>query len=333
VITVIFAAAVMTLDAPSMKVVGVCNPPARTDETAIPDYYRLDSASFEWKRERFGGGNGLDRFNVTFPSPLVTETPQNNTVYCELFRPEGTKKVPCVIVLHIAGGDFPLARFMASSLANKGVAGLFIKLPYYGERRPPTGKARLISADLKRGLTGVRQAVLDLRRACDWIASQPDLDADRCGVMGVSLGAIVGGLASAIEPRLSHACLIMGAAELEHILYDSTERQAKALLKSWSEWGGTRELLRTMLRPIDVATYGDRLAKRNVLMFTALQDGTLPPKCGTALWNAAGKPRNVCYECGHYTMAWRLPWVLKQSMDFFAAWPAERLPAAGQGTK
>ena len=41
------------------------------------------------------------------------------------------------------------------------------------------GKARLLSADLERGLNGMRQAVLDLRRACDWIATQPDLDAGR----------------------------------------------------------------------------------------------------------------------------------------------------------
>jgi cephalosporin-C deacetylase-like acetyl esterase len=312
---------------PSFKTAGVCTPAARTTESDVPDFYRLDAKPFDWVRERYRGGNGVDRFNIRFASPLVTSTPENNTVYGELFRPEGARKVPCVIVLHIAGGDFPLARFMASTLAHRGVAGLFIKLPYYGERRPPTGRVRLISANLEQGLGGMRQAVLDLRRACDWIATQPDLDADRCGVMGVSLGAIVGGLASAVEPRLSHACLIMGAAELEHILYESKERQAKSLLQSWTAWGGTREILRTMLKPIDVATYADRLAKRNVIMFTATNDETVPPKCGSALWIAAGKPRNVCYSCGHYTMAWRLPWVLKESTDFFAAWPTERLPS------
>jgi pimeloyl-ACP methyl ester carboxylesterase len=311
---------------------GVCSP-TRINEADIPEYYRVGGDSFHWTRERFGGGNGLERFNVRFPSPLVTSTPENNTVYAELFRPKGTGRVPCVIVLHIAGGDFPLARFMASTLAHRGVAGLFIKLPYYGERRPAGGRVRLLSADLERGLNGMKQAVLDLRRACDWIASQPDLDAERCGVMGVSLGAIVGGLASAVEPRLTHACLIMGAAELEHILYESQERQAKSLLQQWTRFGGTREVLRALVRPVDVANYADRLSKRNVLMFTARSDETLPPKCGIALWKAAGQPRNVCYECGHYTMAFRLPWVLKESTDFFAAWPAERLPCVPEETK
>jgi len=304
---------------------GVCQP-NRANESDIPEYYRISGDSFNWVREPFGGGNGLDRFNVRFPSPLVTQTPENNTVYGELFRPAGTAKVPCVIVLHIAGGDFPLARFMASTLAHRGVAALFIKLPYYGERRPAGGRVRLLSADLERGLNGMRQGVLDLRRACDWIATQPDLDADRCGVMGVSLGAIVGGLASAIEPRLSHACLIMGAAELEHILYESKERQAQSLLKQWTAFGGTREVLRALVKPVDVATYAARLRQRNILMFTATCDETVPPKCGSALWVAAGKPRNICYDCGHYTMAWRLPSILKQSTDFFVAWPVERLP-------
>lgn len=304
---------------------GVCTP-IRAGEADLPDYYRLNAEPFKWTRVQTLGGNGLERFNVRFPSPVVTSTPENNTVYGELFRPEGTKKVPCVIVLHIAGGDFPLARFMAATLAHRGVAGLFIKLPYYGERRPVGNKVRLLSADLERGLGGMRQAVLDMRRACDWIATQPDLDADRCGIMGVSLGAIVGGLASSIEPRLTHACLIMGAAELENILYESKERQAKSLLQQWNQIGGTKELLKALVKPIDVVTYSDRLCKRNVLMFSALNDETVPPTCGVALWNAAGKPRNVCYDCGHYTMAWRLPWVLKESTDFFVAWPSERLP-------
>jgi pimeloyl-ACP methyl ester carboxylesterase len=316
---------VVGTDPATAKSTGVCSP-TRSTEADIPDYYRLSAVSFPWTREPYRGGNGLERFNVRFPSPIVTSTPENNTVYGELFRPVGSKKVPCVIVLHIAGGDFPLARFMASTLAYRGVAALFIKLPYYGERRPVGNKVRLLSADLERGLGGMRQAVLDLRRACDWIGTQPDLDADRCGVMGVSLGAIVGGLASSIEPRLTHACLIMGAAELEHILYESKERQARSLLQQWAQWGGTKEMLKAILKPIDVVTYSDRLCQRNVLMFTAMNDETLPPKCGLALWNAAGKPRNVCYDCGHYTMAWRLPWVLKQSTDFFAAWPSERLP-------
>jgi cephalosporin-C deacetylase-like acetyl esterase len=148
--------------------------------------------------------------------------------------------------------------------------------------------------------------------------------------MGVSLGAIVGGLAAAIEPRLTHVCLVMGAGELQHILYESSERKAKELLAYWKAAGGTRDMLGAILRPIDVTTYGDRLAKRNVLMFTAAYDEVLPRQCGAALFEASGRQRNVVYPCGHYTMAFFLPAVMKESTDYFAAWPTKRPPSSGQ---
>jgi dienelactone hydrolase len=305
---------------------GIVDPVVRMHEESIPAMYRLDSKEFPFEREPDLGGNGLTREKVRFPSPLVSKHPENNTVHAELFRPARAGKYPCVIVLHIAGGDFPLARFMAASLAHRGVAGLFIKLPYYGERRPARSKARLISDDLERGISGMRQAVLDIRRACDWAQHQPDLDPKRLGVMGVSLGAIVGGLASAIEPRLTHACLIMGAAELEHILYESNERKAKELLKVWEAWGGSRALLGSILRPVDAAAYGDRLKNRIVLQFTAADDEVIPRVCAVALDKATGHQRNVWYPCGHYTMVRYLPWVLLESTDFFHQWPSEKLP-------
>ena len=39
-----------------------------------------------------------------------------------------------MIVLHILGADFALSRYFAARLADRGVAALFVKLPYYGER-------------------------------------------------------------------------------------------------------------------------------------------------------------------------------------------------------
>ena len=43
------------------RTTGVCTP-SRAGETDIPAYYRLSGDSFDWVREPFQGGNGLDRF-------------------------------------------------------------------------------------------------------------------------------------------------------------------------------------------------------------------------------------------------------------------------------
>ena len=62
---------------------------------------------------------------MTFPSPVVTPHANNNTVHCEYFRPLAAGKHPGVIVLHILGGDFDLARLFCRSLAHRGTAALF----------------------------------------------------------------------------------------------------------------------------------------------------------------------------------------------------------------
>ena len=102
---------------------------------------------------------------LRFPSPIVTPDEANNTVHGEYFRPKGGGKRPAVVVLHILGADFALSRYYAARLADRGVAALFLKLPYYGERRQgerPSGSSRL---DVARSTLAMRQGVCDIRRA------------------------------------------------------------------------------------------------------------------------------------------------------------------------
>src|SRR6202042_2830380 len=92
---------------------------------------------------------------LRFPSPIETPDAENNVVHAEYFAPLGFgPKRPGVIVLHILGADFPLSRYMAARLADRGVAALFVKLPYYGERRPPdrggASSKRFLSEDMER---------------------------------------------------------------------------------------------------------------------------------------------------------------------------------------
>src|SRR5205085_11716380 len=92
---------------------------------------------------------------VTFPSPVKTALEQNNTVHCEYYLPQRKEKVPAVVVLHILGGDFPLSRLYCSALSSRGVAALFVKMPYYGPRRTPGDPRRMVSKDPKETVEGM----------------------------------------------------------------------------------------------------------------------------------------------------------------------------------
>ena len=163
-------------------------------------------------------------------------------VHAEYFAPVGFgPKRPGVIVLHILGADFPLSRYMAARLADRGVAALFVKLPYYGERRP-AGEAqrtkRFLSADIERSVNSMRQAVCDVRRAAVWLAARPDVDPRRIGVSGISLGGIVSSLAAAVDPAIREGAFLLAGGDLATILWEMPE--GAAYRKQWIESGRTK---------------------------------------------------------------------------------------------
>ena len=107
------------------------------EESSVPELFRLEASRFLYEMEPVLATTNYTVARVRFPSPITTPDPENNVVHAEYFAPSvGGPKRPAVIVLHILGADFPLSRYMAARLADRGVAALFLKLPYYGERRP-----------------------------------------------------------------------------------------------------------------------------------------------------------------------------------------------------
>ena len=135
-------------------------------EESVPEHFQLKPHTFSYQLTP--GRNLLGKIassTLTFPSPVKTPHENNNTVHCEYYRPleakgEAAKKYPGVIALHILGGDFALSRLFCTSLASRGVAALFVKLPYYGPRRQPGVSIRMISQDPRQTVRGMTQAVL-----------------------------------------------------------------------------------------------------------------------------------------------------------------------------
>src|SRR5262245_3134172 len=82
-----------------------------------PLRFRLEDHEFDYQVAwRNVDSDHFDLADVTFPSPVKTPSEQNNTVHCELYRAKHEGKRPAVIVLHILGGDFALARLFCHSL-------------------------------------------------------------------------------------------------------------------------------------------------------------------------------------------------------------------------
>jgi dienelactone hydrolase len=298
-------------------------PPA--NEENVPARFRLPANLFPFEQRRVTDeGSRVEIFKVTYPSPVKTPHEANNTVHCEYFRPAAkpgqSRKMPGVVVLHILGGDFPLSRLFASALAHKGCAALFVKMPYYGPRRPPGSSLRMISrTDPEATIAGMTQAVLDIRRAGAWLAAQEEVDPEQLGVFGISLGGITASLVATAEPRFSKVCPMLAGGDIARVTWES--RELARLRDHWTNQGKTKEQLFELLKVIDPVTYSANVRGRKILMLNASRDEVIPRACTESLWEAFGRPRIVWYDAGHFSAIRYLLEGITEVTNFFQPSP------------
>ena len=287
------------------------------DQANVPERYRLPAHDFpyEMRPRRALPINGVDVFEVRFPSPVQSPHPENNTVHAEYYRPRKEGTFPCVIVLDITGGNQQLSRVIARHLAQSGVGGLFVQMAYYGPRRPPGGSQRLLSYDTEQTFDAIRQTVLDLRRATAWMEARPEVDAQRLGIMGTSLGSFLAALTAEMEPKLDRVAVLLGGAGFIDGYWDHPKVVPFRALYQLA--GGTKEQAKAWLAPVDPITHAANLKDRKVLIVAAKKDEIVPPRMAEQLWAATGRQKIVWLNAGHYSAAVYLLPGLKNVSDHF----------------
>jgi dienelactone hydrolase len=245
---------------------------------------------------------------VTFPSALATPHPENNTVHGRWFPSDGDRargrrsgRGRAVVVLpqwnSDAGGHIGLARL----LARCGVSALRLSLPYHDVRMPPelTRADYIVSANIVRTVQVCRQAVLDARRAVDWLERE---GFERIGILGTSLGSCLAMLTASHEPRIR-------AQALNHVspyFADVVWRGLSTLhVRQGLNGHIDIERLRRVWRPISPFSYLDQARRTQTLLVYAQYDLTFPVDLSRLLieeFRARSLPHQVVVlPCGHYS--------------------------------
>ena len=158
---------------------------------------------------------------------------------------------------------------------------------------------------------------MDVRRAARWLSIRPEVDPNRIGICGVSLGGFCAAVAAAVDGYFPRVAVVLGDGDVVKVLLNPC-RDLKPMREAIAAKGLTPARLKEMLRPIDPLTYASRLRASKVLMINARSDEVVPGACAAALAAASGA-KIKWYPGTHYTIALFLPVALGRVVGHFLA--------------
>lgn len=195
---------------------------------------------------------------------------------------EGIQPFPTIILLHGMGDRKTVDYIEAGNeyLAGAGYAVLRLDISNHGDRKKYdydfdlTGGYRYWTREI------ITQTVFDLRRAVDFIQTREELDHDRIGYFGISLGGIIGTIFCSVEERIEVPVIVLAGGNL-NLMFGK-----KALS------GDTRDYLSI----IDPVNYVAKISPRPLLMINAENDDIIPPITSKLLFKAAKKPKEIIWH-------------------------------------
>jgi len=215
------------------------------------------------------------------------------------WQPQGSGPFPAILLLPGIWGDRIISGF-AQELVEKGFVCL-----QFSSQRYLTG-LRSAAARLDTLAELIRLQVLEGAQLVEWLSRQPAVDPKRIGLLGISLGAIIGTLLTEANSRIEAAAYLLGGGNLPEIMvspqgYVKGRIRDRIMLENgWSAEEFKQEAI-TALEPVDPLTYAGRLDSGRILMVNGRFDKVIPYSNARELWEALGQPDWIVLPAGHYT--------------------------------
>ena len=227
-----------------------------------------------------------------------------------LYVPKDAKAAHPAVLLQYGSGGNKTTNYivaLAQQFVARGFLVLTIDVPNRGERRIRGPRSALES--LLGGGTFL-QTLGDYSRAVDYLVGRDDVDRDRVGYAGISLGAITGLTFVAHEPRVRAMVSIVGGANLLGMLKVEIDPE-----------------VRKASEKIDPFYHVALIAPRPLLLLNATRDQLVPRFFGEQLHKAAGEHgKKVWVETDHFFNGVDRFEVLETVIDFMQ----ESLPAPAE---
>ena len=256
---------------------------------------------------------------MKFPSAQRSPFPINDTVWAHLYLPAGADKPACVLLLPVMAAPnlWIETRFINRLVAN-GLAVLLVEMPYQFHRSPgtliPSGEVFLARSP-KRMAANFRQSIADARRALDWLEASEYVDSKRIGVLGISLGAIVGSMVLSQDNRPRGGILLLGGADFPSLVVNSVMTRDVV----WHSHLKIPEMRRAW-KGIEPGEYREKNRGKNVFLINVHSDAIIQAENARKLKEAFPDAEQWWLPLGHYTAMLHIVWV-----PSYIAWKFKRI--------
>jgi uncharacterized protein len=217
-----------------------------------------------------------------------------NKRYIELDGPPW----PVIFFMHWLQSDKSLADNFAGKWATYGYAVLAIDGVFKGERAKP-GRS-ILETNITDTRNNLVQQVIDCRRGVDYLETRKDIDINRLGYFGISMGSLTGAITTAVDERFKVVVLADGAGDFSTVFSKAELPEFKKTVEEIKAKGFTLEQSMAILKPVDPVEYVGHISPRPVLMINGKKDEIFPYEAMDEFHKAANEPKEVkWYNCGH----------------------------------
>ena len=250
------------------------------------------------------------RFEGSF-NPGVDDDEENALVTFEYYQQIDNASAPVILVLPILNGKKYVARPFAKYFAKNGYAAIIVD----------TKQRDTLAEDLINPEKAIRETVIRHRLMLDWVASRPELDANRIAIFGASLGGFNALYVAAVDDRVRAVVPALAAADLPYVFVHSKERRVRRSMKTaMQQLDKDRDEMLTYLiehLETDTLSIAPHMDAVNVLMVMARFDWAVPYQKQLELREALGNPEAITLPTGHITAAFYIPYLRKKALNFF----------------
>ena len=239
-------------------------------------------------------------FKLEYPSAIRTDYGSNNRVHAVYLQRVGQENGPVIIYLH-GWMEFEPSLSLRLPLGWAGPLGLNVlalHLPFHFERAPQnTVSGELsITGNLPLAVTGLRQAVSDVRQALYWLKRA---DPGRpVGITGKSLGGLVGAVSLAAESDFQAGLLVVPATSTRASIWQSGH--TRLIRRDLTTQGLDEEATARLLEIVRPGRYQPLIDPARILVLKARADRVCFPD-DTDLFATQWRTRLIELPTGHLT--------------------------------